>query len=290
MVVATGFFDGVHLGHRLVMQTLLSEARRRGEQSLVITLWPHPRTVLQQDARSLRLLTSLPEKEALLKEAGADKVEVLPFTRDFAAMTAREYLETVVKGRYGAGTIVLGYDNRVGSDSLGPEETERLARSLGLEVVTVPSVDMGGAPVSSTRIRSALAAGDIAAANAMLGYRYTLRGVVVGGKHLGHTIGFATANTRHYEPLKMLPAVGAYITSTRVQGEDFFSMTNIDPDGKTETHIFDFSEDIYGLDIDVSFLEHLRGELHFSSVEELKNQLEKDEIQCKKRILASWKK
>ena len=114
-VVTTGFFDGVHLGHRLVLGTTVSSARERGEESVVVSFWPHPRTVLQQDARDFRLLTSLEEKRALLAACGVDRVEVLPFTRSFAAMTAREYLE-LLRERFGASLVVMGYDNRIGCD------------------------------------------------------------------------------------------------------------------------------------------------------------------------------
>ena len=114
-VVATGFFDGVHLGHRHVLETLVSCARERGQEAVVVTFWPHPRTVLQQDARDFRILTSLEEKRGLLLSAGVDRVEVLPFTRDFAALTAAEYLK-LLQDRFGATLVVMGYDNRIGSD------------------------------------------------------------------------------------------------------------------------------------------------------------------------------
>ena len=114
-VVTTGFFDGVHLGHRHVLSALVSAARERGEEAVVVTFWPHPRTVLQQDAREFRLLTSLEEKKALLLAAGVQRVEVLPFTRDFAALTAMQYLE-LLRDRFGATLVIMGYDNRIGSD------------------------------------------------------------------------------------------------------------------------------------------------------------------------------
>ncbi len=290
MVVATGFFDGVHLGHRSVMETLLDAARRRSEQSLVLTFWPHPHTVLQKGARELRLLTTLDEKRALLTALGVDRVEVLPFSRSFAAMSAEAYLREVVIGRYGGSAIVLGYDNRIGSDGLDSDQVASLAASLGLEVIRPKLVSTPDGPVSSTRIRSAVAGGDVAGAAQMLGYRYQLHGVVVGGNRIGRTIGFPTANVKLYEPLKLLPGVGAYVTAVEVSGRRYGAMTNIDPNGKIEAHIFGFSEDIYGLDIRVEFFELLRGEKHFDSLDALKKQLALDEEACKNRILAVWKK
>lgn len=289
MVVATGFFDGVHLGHRSVIETLLETARRRDEQSLVLTFWPHPHAILQKGARELRLLTTLDEKRALLTGLGVDRVEVLPFSRSFAAMSAERYLREVVIGRYGGSAIVLGYDNRIGSDGLDSAQVAELATSLGLEVIRPQAVVEGAGPVSSTRIRAAISEGDVAGAAEMLGYRYQLHGVVVGGNRIGRTIGFPTANVKLYEPLKLLPGVGAYVTAVEVSGHRYGAMTNIDPNGKIEAHIFGFCEDIYGLDIRVEFFELLRGEKHFDSLDALKKQLALDEEACKNRILAVWK-
>lgn len=135
-VAATGFFDGVHLGHRAVTETLLRTARERGEQSLVVTFWPHPRVVLGKDPRELRLLSSLDEKIALLRSLGADRVEVVPFTREFASMSAREYLE-MLRRDYEVTAIVLGYDNRFGSDALSTEQIAALANEMGVQVQIV---------------------------------------------------------------------------------------------------------------------------------------------------------
>ena len=284
-VVATGFFDGVHLGHRKVIETLLDCAGGRGEQSLVLTFWPHPRTVLQNDARELRLLTSMDEKRSMLLDLGVDDVIVMPFTKEFAAMTAGQYLSSVVKGRYGASAIVLGYDNRLGSDLFDPDRAMPVAVGMGLDVVRCTSAG----EISSTKIRKALSEGDVESAQDMLGYPYHMRGVVVSGNRLGRTIGFPTANIRLYEPLKLIPFTGAYLTEVEVQGSTYYGMTNIDVAGKIETHIFNFSEDVYGLDIDLHFLSKIRGEIKFQSLQELKNQLEKDRDTCKNLIFGVWK-
>ena len=280
-VVATGFFDGVHLGHRLVIDTLLRAAQERGEQSVVVTFWPHPRTVLQKDARDLRLLTSLSEKREMLSALGVDRVEVVNFTRDFSRLTAEEYLREWVIGRLGGTAIVLGYDNRMGSDGLSHDSIVPLAHSLGLDVVECDAVGT----ISSTKVRAALSGGDVAAAESMLGYRYGLHGVVVAGNHLGRTIGYPTANMQLYEPLKLVPANGVYLVEVETLGRRFHGMTNVGvrptvsgAGARTiETHIFDFDELIYGLDISLQFVAKIRDERRFESLDALKDQLSDDE-------------
>lgn len=302
-VVATGFFDGVHLGHRLIIDTLLSSARERGEQSVIVTFWPHPRTVLQNDARSLRLLTSLQEKKALLLSLGVDRIEVLDFSREFSRLTAEQYLRDYVAGRFGGSAIVLGYDNRFGSDRLSPAGIASLASSLGIDVISTAALPMdsrraGSYPedsnllrmagasciISSTKIREALGRGDVQAAETMLGYRYGLHGVVVAGNQLGRTIGFPTANMQLYEPLKSVPANGVYLVEVETLGSHFFGMTNIGVKPTVsgagvrtiETHIFDFDELIYGLDIKIRFIKKIRDERRFASLEDLRVQLVAD--------------
>ena len=290
MVVATGFFDGVHVGHRLVIRQLVEAAAVRGDESMVITFWPHPRNVLQKEARSLRLLTTLHEKKRMLQELGVDHVEVLPFTKDFSAMTTQEYLRMLME-RFGAKTILLGYDNRVGSDAMDSDQVAGTAGDLGLEVIRtamVPSEQ--GYAVSSTKIRNLLEAGDVQGAASMLGYEYSLHGVVVAGNRVGRTLGFPTANMQLYEPLKLVPGNGVYFVKVETVGKSLFGMCNIGHrptvsagNARTiETNIFGFDEDIYGLDIRVTFLRKIRDEVRFASLDELKAQLSRDRDSCLK--------
>ena len=288
MVVATGFFDGVHTGHRLVIRRLVEAAAVRGDESMVITFWPHPRNVLQKEARTLRLLTTLEEKKQMLHDLGVDHVEVLAFTKDFSSMTTEEYLRMLME-RFGAKTVLIGYDNRVGSDAMDPDQVARTAESLGLEVVRtdmVPSLE--GYAVSSTKIRQHLEAGDVQGAATMLGYEYALHGVVVAGNRIGRTMGFPTANMQLYEPLKLIPGNGVYFVKVDTVGRSLFGMCNIGHrptvsagNARTiETNIFGFDEDIYGLDIKVTFLQKIRDEVRFESLEDLKVQLERDRDAC----------
>ena len=323
-VVTTGFFDGVHLGHRHVLETLVSAARERGEEAIVVTFWPHPRTVLQQDAREFRLLTSLEEKKGLLQEAGVDRVEVLPFSRDFAAMKAEDYLRLLTE-RFGASLVVMGYDNRIGSDrrtvdellsagywSRNPSSLRSSSLPTSLRSVGPLTFEGGSAPllspcgsrpispsdtasagrsderqslshISSTQIRKALTMGEVERANAMLGYRYGLYGVVVAGNRMGRTMGFPTANMQLYEPLKLVPSDGVYAVEAEALGRSYRGMCNIGVrptvDGKArtiETHILDFDEDIYGLPLQLRFLRRIRDERRFPSLEALRKQLMED--------------
>ena len=288
MVVATGFFDGVHVGHRLVIEQLVEAAAARGDESMVITFWPHPRNVLQKEARSLRLLTTLAQKKQILHELGVDRVEVLSFTKDFSAMTTEQYLRHIME-EYGATSILLGYDNRMGSDAANPDQVARTAEMLGLEVVRTDMVSSEqGYAVSSTKIREKLEDGDVKRAAEMLGYDYSMHGVVVAGNKLGRTIGFPTANMQLYEPLKLVPGNGVYFVKVKVLDRELYGMCNIgcrptvgSGNARTiETNIFDFDEDIYGLDIDIKFMARIREEQKFDSMDKLKAQLELDRMEC----------
>ena len=302
MIATTGFFDGVHLGHRLVIERLVSLARERGDESLVVTFWPHPRAVLQDGARELRLLNSLEEKKQLLRDLGVDSIEVLDFTRSFAALSAEQYLREILRDRFGVTTLLMGYDNRLGSDRLTADKLRPIADAISVELIELEPFGQaeGGhrfadvhpslTHISSTRIRKSLEEGKVEEAAEMLGYGYALRGVVVAGNRLGRTIGFPTANMKLYEPLKLVPGRGVYVVEAEVLGRKYRGMTNIGLRPTVggsfttiETHILDFDEDIYGLPLRITFLRRLRDEVHFPSLEALKDQLEKDRDCCREQ-------
>jgi riboflavin kinase/FMN adenylyltransferase len=289
MVVATGFFDGVHTGHCHVIRQLVEAAAVRGVESTVLTFWPHPRNVLQKEARDLRLLTTLAQKKDILLGMGVNNVEVLDFTKDFSTMTIEDYLRDVVIKKFGGTAVLLGYDNKIGSDARDTDHVARTAEGLGLEVIRAEMISAdAGIAVSSTKIRESLCKGDISSATRMLGYRYSLHGVVVAGQRLGRTIGFPTANMQLYEPLKLVPGNGVYFVRVRTVGRELFGMCNIgcrptvnQGNNRTiETNIFDFSEDIYGLDMEISFIEKIRDEVRFDSLQELRDQLVADRETC----------
>ena len=284
-VAATGFFDGVHLGHRQVAARLCAVAASREEESVVVTFWPHPRSVLQQDADKLRLLTTLEEKKRMLVELGVNRVEVLPFNREFSRLSVRDFISEYLVGRFGVTTLILGYDHRLGHDAFtGPRQMMDAVSSCGVTPVRVDEFVSGRSTVSSTMIRNALFSGDVESARQMLGYRYSLCGVVVSGNRLGRTIGFPTANMQLYEPLKLVPADGVYAVEAEVLGGKYKGVCNIGVrptvgmgNARTiETHILGFGQDIYGLDIRVRFLARLRDERKFDSLEDLRLQLARD--------------
>jgi riboflavin kinase/FMN adenylyltransferase len=285
VVAATGFFDGVHRGHRSVIERVLTYSKESGVSSGIITFWPHPRAVLQQDARMFRILTTLDEKVKKIKDSGIDNVQVLNFDREFARQSSEEFFNFIVR-EYGVKHLIMGYDHRVGSDTeRSQDEIVEIAESAGLATEVVgPLIDERGVVASSSKIRKALSIGSIEDANEMLGYMYGLNGVVVEGNMLGRKIGFPTANMELYEPLKMLPGDGVYAVWAEVNGKRYKGISNIgcrptveDGNRKTiETHILDFDEDIYGLALSIEFAARIREIIKFPSLEALAEQLKLD--------------
>ena len=296
VVAATGFFDGVHAGHRAVLQVLKDIAREEGEESAVVTFWPHPRNVLQQDASTFRLLNTLEEKRELIYRFGIDHVHVVPFTREFSRLSTTEFMKEYLVDRFHADTLIIGYDHRLGrSSTASREELAALAATVGLRTRIVEEVHCGDRKVSSTQIRNAIAAGEVREAAEMLGYSYSLLGVVGAGNKLGRTMGFPTANMELYEPLKIVPANGVYAVEVEVLGQHHGGICNIgtrptvaEGNARTiETNIFGFNDDIYGLDLRISFIARLRDERRFASLGELRLQMEEDRRIAEKMLYLS---
>ena len=279
-IATIGFFDGVHGGHRFLFEHLREEGTKRGLDPLIVTFDTHPRAVLQSDYVP-QLLTSLDERKVLLSAFG--EVKILPFA-DIQGLTAAEFMAQL-KNEYDVQVLLMGYDHRFGSDRLQhPQDYRRIGESIGVEVLTMPEYTEGEWHVSSTEIRTALETGNVAVANELLGRPYSLCGTVVHGVGLGHTIGFPTANMQLYEPLKQVPANGVYAVWADVLDRRYKGVCNIGTrptigmgDARTiETHILDFDEDIYGLDLRVTFCARLRDERRFDSREALREQLTLD--------------
>lgn len=293
-VAATGFFDGVHLGHQKVILTAKRIAEEKGLESQVVTFWPHPRSVLQQAAYDLRLLTSLQEKEVLFKAMGIDRVTVLDFTKAFSRLSTEEFIRDYLMAKCGVTHLVIGYDHRIGHDQgKTQEEMMEICRRCGLEVSRVEEFTLDGVVPSSTKIRHLLEKGDVKRASAMLGREYALKGVVVSGNHLGRTIGFPTANLKLYDPLKLVPGNGVYAVRVTLGKEHFTGICNIgtrptvskNTTISIETHILDFDEDIYGLDLGLEFVGRIRDEQKFTDLQHLKAQLETDKKSAVKYFL-----
>jgi riboflavin kinase/FMN adenylyltransferase len=288
MVAATGFFDGVHLGHRAVLQQVTNVARAQGCESAVITFSPHPRVILHQDSVKVRLLNSLDEKKRRLQETGIDHVFVLPFTAAFSQLSPERFVKDFLHDRFHVTTLIVGYDHHLGVHAGADyEQLQRIGATLGMQVERVEERKDAAqhVTVSATKIREALAQGDVERANHFLDYCYQLQGVVVEGQRIGRQLGFPTANMQLYEPLKQLPANGVYRTRVRLNETVYYGMTNIgvrptvqpgDTARTIETHILNFSDDIYGQDLTIEFLSRLRDERRFASLEELQAQLQRD--------------
>ena len=286
-VVTIGSFDGVHRGHCEVLRQLTDYARQTGGSSVVITFWPHPAAVLNPGNHPA-LLSTIDEKTNLLAATGIDWLITLPFTREFSQMEYGDFVSDCLVGALHIDTLLVGYDNKVGHGGHGHfAEVEMLAKRLGFNILQLKALAEGSTPVSSTAIRNLLAEGDVAQARLLLGRPYSLSGKVVSGNHIGTTIGFPTANLQPDE-YKFVPGNGVYAISATFNGNEYQGMLNIgnrptigDNRRTIEAHLFDFDGDIYGKDLTIRFLDKIRNERQFASIDELKRQLESDRREVK---------
>ncbi|MEZ0611901.1 bifunctional riboflavin kinase/FAD synthetase [Fibrella sp. WM1] len=289
-VVTSGTFDGVHLGHQKILQRLNEVARSHPDgQSVVMTFWPHPRTVVSNDSQDLRLLSSLEEKIDLLEQAGVDHLIVIPFTRSFSQLTSEEFIRQILIDCIGTRKLVIGYDHRFGRDREGGFDYIRAHQAeFGFEVEEIPRQDIEAVGISSSKIRAALSEGNVAAATRFLGRPYSLTGTIVKGRQLGRTIGFPTANLQVDDPVKLIPANGVYAVDVEQGGRTYGGMLNIGfrptvagEHQTIETYIFDFDKDIYGEHMTLQFRAFLRPEQKFNGLPALVEQLQQDEQQAR---------
>ena len=284
-VATIGFFDGVHRGHRFLINNVVKEAASRGLLSTVVTFDRHPRQVLGSDFQP-RLLSTNEEKMLLLSKTGVERCVMLPFSEQMAQMTACDFMKKILRDRLGVQVLIIGYDNRFGHNrSEGFDNYVRYGREMGIEVMSAQSFLLHGINVSSSVIRSFLQEGEIEMAENCLGYPYFFTGKVVKGFRVGHELGFPTANIEQDNMLKMIPSPGVYAVKVRIEGtvELKHAMMNIGTrptfNGTQQTlevHILNFNDDIYGKMISVAFVHKLRNERQFPSKEALSEQLVKD--------------
>ena len=284
-VATIGFFDGVHRGHRFLINNVVKEAASRGLQSTVVTFDRHPRQVLGSDFQP-RLLSTNEEKMLLLSKTGVERCVMLPFSEQMAQMTACDFMKKILRDRLGVQVLIIGYDNRFGHNrSEGFDDYVRYGREMGIEVMSAQSFLLHGINVSSSVIRSFLQEGEIEMAENCLGYPYFFTGKVIKGFRVGHELGFPTANIEQDNMLKMIPSPGVYAVKVRIEGtvELKHAMMNIGTrptfNGTQQTlevHILNFNDDIYGKMISVAFVHKLRNERQFPSKEALSEQLVKD--------------
>ncbi len=295
-VVTSGTFDGVHLGHQKILNRVKQLAENINGETVLITYWPHPRLVLRPWDHSLQLLSTFPEKANLLEKYGVDHLVKIPFTQEFAQMSPEDYIRIILHDRISTKQLVIGYDHRFGKDrSGGLRELQQYASKYAYDVEEISRQDVDAIGISSTKTRRALESGDVAGANAFLGRPYSVSGIVARGSQNGRKLGFPTANVRIKENYKLIPADGVYAVKVCNKYRKLDGMLNIGhrptiggEDKTIEAHIFEFSDDIYDTEITIEFIERIREEQKFESLEMLKAQLVKDE-EAVKAVLENYK-
>jgi riboflavin kinase/FMN adenylyltransferase len=280
-VVTTGTFDGVHVGHRKIINRLNEIARKNGGESVLLTFHPHPRMVLFPDDHGLELITTMDEKIHLLEEAGIQNLIIHPFTRKFSRTTSLEFIREILVEKIGTSILVIGYDHHFGRNREGSFEHLRESGPLyGFEVEEISVHDVDDVAVSSTKIRRALQEGHVETANKYLAHPFQLSGTVIHGDKLGRKIGFPTANIEVSEESKVVPANGVYACYVLLSGKKMKGMLNIGTrptvDGESrrvEVHILDYDEDFYGDTITLEIMNRIRDEKKFDGILELSARL-----------------
>ena len=287
-IVTIGTFDGVHIGHQKIIKRLVDIAHKKHLNSVVLTFFPHPRMVLQNN-NDIKLLNTIEERETILSDLGLDYLVVKTFTKEFANLSAEEFVKNILVDELNAKHIIIGYDHRFGKGrSANIDDLKSFGKQYDFEVEEISVQDIEDVSVSSTKIRNALNDGEVITANTYLGYDFYITGKVVKGKGLGRKIGFPTANLEIAEDYKLIPKNGVYVIKTSIENKLVYGMMNIGMNPtvngtkKTiEAHFFNFNNDIYNQTLKIEFVARLRDEQKFESVELLKKQLKLDEKNAK---------
>lgn len=282
-IATIGFFDGVHRGHRYLINQIINLSKIRQASSTVITFSNSPRSVVDKSFTPTYLTTSS-EKELILRKLGINNIVMKTFTLDMMKLSAYQFMNNILKQELHTDILVIGYDHRFGHNRTeGFNDYVRYGHELGIEIIKADAFTEDNMPISSSLIRDALSVGDIKTANQKLGYNYSIAGYVVDGFKIGRTIGYPTANIQ-IPPNKMIPKDGVYVVYIHLNNKQYLGMLNIGnrptfSNGKRsiEVHIFDFNEDIYNKATIIEFIDKIRDEIKFSSVNELILQLKKDE-------------
>jgi len=285
-VVTLGIFDGVHKGHRALLDYLVSCARNVNGESVVVTFHPHPRVVLTDQHKGLSVLTTLSEKKSLLEKTNLNHLIILTFDRELGNLDACDFVEQVLVKKIGIQHLIVGYDHHFGKRREGDIVTiKECAAKFNFSVEQVNEVCINENAISSTAIREALLKGKIEEANSLLGYNYSLTGVIVEGRRIGREIGYPTANISPDDSYKLIPCDGVYAVEVNMEGTIYYGMLSIgsnptvndDIEARSvEVNIFDFEGDIYGSEITVIFRFRLRDEIRFKSIGELTRQMDND--------------
>ncbi len=282
-VITIGTFDGVHLGHRKILERLTNDAKKSGLRSTVLTFFPHPRMVLQKDA-DIQLLNTLEEKKQILDGMGLDYLVIHPFTKEFSRLSATEFVRDILVNSLKAKKIIIGYDHRFGRNrNANIQDLVAFGNTLDFEVEEIPAQEIDEVSVSSTKIRKALLEGDIPTSNSYLSYPYMLTGTIAKGKGLGKQFGFPTANLHIAEEYKLIPKNGVYVVKGEINGQTYHGMMNIGYNPTVsgthksiEINFFDFDGNLYNQKVQVGILHRIRDEHKFDTIEELQKQLVRD--------------
>lgn len=287
-VVTIGTFDGLHKGHQLVVNQLKQLANNIGGESVIFTFYPHPRVVTSPNENNLRLLTTKEEKIKLFEKLGIDHLVIYPFNKAFSELSYAEFVKTILHEKIGTECLIVGYDHRFGKNREGGYEyLKKCAEQYNFNVIRTDALSVEAEKVSSTKIREALENGEIKKANDYLGYNFTLNGTVVDGKKLGRKLGFPTANIKASDKYKIIPGYGVYAVYAEIEGATFKGMLNIgmrptfntNADNRsTEVNIFNFTDDIYGKELTLHFIDKIRNEQKFDGIDTLIQQLKADKI------------
>lgn len=289
-VVTVGTFDGVHAGHRAIMDTVLKKADEHEARSVIVTFDPHPREIINPGDAGIKLLTSLQERREILEELGIDTMVVIPFDRDFSLLSSEEFIKDIIYKKIGVTEFVIGYDHHFGKDREGSIDTvKRLGKKMDFDTYVVSKREVGAKTVSSTAIRNAISKeGDVEQAAEFLQRLYRLNGMVVHGDKRGKEIGYPTANIKPEDKRKIIPKDGVYAVHVRIEDNWYDGMMNIgtrptfnDRERTLEVNLFNFDEEIYGKEVQVRFVKRMRDEKKFDGKEELINQLKVDENSAK---------
>lgn len=289
-VVTVGTFDGLHLGHRKIIEKLKEIAKKTGGESVVFSFWPHPKKVIKTN-KQIKLLDSLEEKIQHFKNAGIDHLILYRFDNEFAQMNYKDFVEKILVNKLNAKTLAIGYDHKFGKDRSGEfSKLLEIKEKYGLEIKKIEAYSLENNNISSTKIRNALQEGNVYLANKYLGYYYSLSGIIIQGKKIGRKLGFPTANIQLIFPEKLIPAKGVYAVNVFYKNEKHYGMLNIGnkptvdtmQDINIEVHIFNFNMDIYNKEIRIEFRKRLRDERKFNSLHDLQKQLFADKIKIKK--------
>ena len=294
-VVTIGTFDGVHVGHRKIIQKLVNTARAGKLESAILTFFPHPRMVLQKDA-DIKLINTIEERKQILEKTGIEHLIIHPFTQQFSRLTAKEFVRDILVQKLKAKKVIIGYDHRFGRNRTADiNDLREFGRDYGFEVEEISKQDIEEVAVSSTKIRKALQEGAVEKANRFLSYPFMLQGTVVKGKGLGTGFSFPTANIDVKEDYKLIPKNGVYVVHSEIKGEEVFGMMSIGTNptvGGTkktiETHFFDLEMDLYGKYLPIELLARIRDEKKFDTIEGLKIAMSRDEAFSRQLIADNY--